>query len=127
MGNSLILFTAHETATARSCSVILVVDATVAWLEPTDNRAHNRVVSTERTAKSLRNTSTQWQGRNDAGTQPSDRSSRPFVLSVGGMIETDARDALKIWKSIMTGGVYYLFVRRLSPGLLRARARCFEP
>jgi hypothetical protein len=23
-----------------------VVDATVAWLEPTDNRAHNRVVST---------------------------------------------------------------------------------
>jgi hypothetical protein len=42
-------------------------------------------------------------------------------------METDARDALKPWKSIMTGGVYSLLVRRLSLGLLRARARCFEP
>jgi hypothetical protein len=42
-------------------------------------------------------------------------------------METDARDALKLWKSIMTGGVYSLLVRRLSLGLLRARARCFEP
>jgi hypothetical protein len=58
---------------------------------------------------------------------PSDRPSRPFVLSLGGVMETDARDALKLWKSIMTGGVYSLLVRRLSLGLLRARARCFEP
>jgi hypothetical protein len=58
---------------------------------------------------------------------PSDRPFRPFVLSLGGMMETDARDALKLWKSIMTGGVYSLLVRRLSLGLLRARARCFEP
>jgi hypothetical protein len=58
---------------------------------------------------------------------PSDRPFRPFVLSLGGTMETDARDALKLWKSIMTGGVYSLLVRRLSLGLLRARARCFEP
>jgi hypothetical protein len=58
---------------------------------------------------------------------PSDRPFRPFVLSLGGTMETDARDALKLWKSIMTGGVYSLLVRRLSLGLLRARAHCFEP
>jgi hypothetical protein len=58
---------------------------------------------------------------------PSDRPFRPFVLSLGGIMETDPRDALKLWKSIMTGGVYSLLVRRLSLGLLRARARCFEP
>jgi hypothetical protein len=34
---------------------------------------------------------------------PSDRPFRPFVLSLGGMVETDARDALKLWKSIMRG------------------------
>ncbi|RSH89709.1 hypothetical protein EHS25_002260 [Saitozyma podzolica] len=28
----------------------------------------------------------------------------PLVLSIGGMMETDARDALKLWNSIMTGG-----------------------
>jgi hypothetical protein len=60
---------------------------------------------------------------------PSDRPFRPLVLSLGGVMETDARDALKLWKSIMTGGVYSLLVRRLSLslGLLSARARCFEP
>jgi hypothetical protein len=58
---------------------------------------------------------------------PSDRPFRPLVLSFGGVMETDARDALKLWKSIMTGGVYSLLVRRLSLGLLRARAPCFEP
>jgi hypothetical protein len=42
-------------------------------------------------------------------------------------MKTEAKHALKIWKSIMTGGVYSLLVRRLSLGLLRARARCFEP
>jgi hypothetical protein len=42
-------------------------------------------------------------------------------------METDARDALKLRKSITTGGVYSLLVRWLSLGLLRARARCFEP
>jgi hypothetical protein len=52
---------------------------------------------------------------------------QPFGLLLGGMMETDARDALKLWKSIMTGGVYSLLLRRLSLGLLRARARCFEP
>jgi hypothetical protein len=35
------------------------------------------------------------------------------------MIEAEARVALKLWKSIMTGGVYSLLVRRLSLGLLR--------
>jgi hypothetical protein len=58
---------------------------------------------------------------------PSDRPFRPFVLFLGGMMKTEAKHALKIWKSIMTGGVYSLLVRRLSLGLLRARARCFEP
>jgi hypothetical protein len=29
---------------------------------------------------------------------PSDGPLRPFVLSIGGLIETDARDALKQWK-----------------------------
>ncbi|RSH85363.1 hypothetical protein EHS25_004759 [Saitozyma podzolica] len=33
---------------------------------------------------------------------PSDRPFRPFVLSLGGMMETEARDGLKGWKSIMT-------------------------
>jgi hypothetical protein len=35
------------------------------------------------------------------------------------MMETDAKDALKLWKSIMTSGVYSLLVKRLSLGLLR--------
>jgi hypothetical protein len=54
---------------------------------------------------------------------PSDRPFTPFVLSFGGTMETDARDALKLWKSIMTEGVYSLLIRRLSLGLLRTRAR----
>jgi hypothetical protein len=37
-------------------------------------------------------------------------------------METEARVAPKLCKSIMTGGVYSLLVRRLSLGLLRARA-----
>ncbi|RSH95865.1 hypothetical protein EHS25_000958 [Saitozyma podzolica] len=57
----------------------------------------------------------------------SDRPFRPLVLSIGGMRETEARDDLKLWKSIMTGGVHSRLVRKLSLGLLRARARCFEP
>jgi hypothetical protein len=43
------------------------------------------------------------------------------------MMETEARDALRLWKSVITGGVYSLLVRKLFLGLLRARARCFEP
>lgn len=39
---------------------------------------------------------------------PSDRPVRPFVLSLGGMMETDATEALKPRKSIMIGGVYSL-------------------
>jgi hypothetical protein len=58
---------------------------------------------------------------------PSDRPFRPLVLSLGGMMETEARNALKFWKSIITGGVYSLPLRRLSLGSLRSRARCFEP
>jgi hypothetical protein len=59
---------------------------------------------------------------------PSDRPFRPLVLFLGGMIETDARDALKLWKSIMAGGVYTPSLSGgFSLGLLRARARCFEP
>jgi hypothetical protein len=49
------------------------------------------------------------------------------VLSLGGMMETQARDALKLWKSVMTRGVYSLLVGNLSLGMLRARACCFEP
>jgi hypothetical protein len=41
---------------------------------------------------------------------------------LGGKMETEARDALKILKSVMTGGVYSLPVRTLTLGLLRARA-----
>jgi hypothetical protein len=33
------------------------------------------------------------------------------------MMETEARDALKLWKTVMTGGVYSLHVRKLSLGL----------
>jgi hypothetical protein len=43
------------------------------------------------------------------------------------MMEREAREALKVWKIVLTGGVYSLLVRRLSLSLLRARARCFEP
>jgi hypothetical protein len=78
---------------------------------------------------SLRNTSTPWQWKKGAGTRLrtdySGLSCSPSVL--GGMMETKARDALKLWKSIMTGGVYSLLFRRFSIGLLRVRARCFEP
>jgi hypothetical protein len=42
-------------------------------------------------------------------------------------MEREARDALKVWKTVLTAGVYSLLVRRLSLGLLRARARCFGP
>jgi hypothetical protein len=42
-------------------------------------------------------------------------------------MEREARDALKVWKTVLAGGVYSLLVRRLSLGLLRARARCSEP
>jgi hypothetical protein len=58
---------------------------------------------------------------------PSDRPFRTLVLSLGGVMETEARDALKLWKSVMTGGVYSLLVRKHSLRLLRARARGFEP
>jgi hypothetical protein len=50
-----------------------------------------------------------------------------FSRYLGGMMETEARDAPKLRKSIMTGGVYSLLVRRLSLDLLRARAHRFEP
>ena len=36
----------HGSATVRFCLGHAVVDATEVWLDPTDNRAHNRVVST---------------------------------------------------------------------------------
>jgi hypothetical protein len=36
------------------------------------------------------------------------------------MMEREARRALKIWKTILAGGVYSLLVRRVSLGLLRA-------
>jgi hypothetical protein len=73
---------------------------------------------------SLRNT-TAWQWKTDASTcLQTDNSG---LLSFAGMRETEARDALKLWKSFMTGGVYSLLFRRLSVGLLRVRARCFEP
>jgi hypothetical protein len=61
------------------------------------------------------------------GHPPSDRPFRPSVLSIGSTMETDARDPPKVWKSIMTGGVYSLLVRPLSIGLLRDRSLCFEP
>jgi hypothetical protein len=82
-----------------------VVDATEVWLDPTDNRAHNRVVTTADTH--LR-------------TDHSGLSFSPSAV-------TEAREALKHWKSIMAGGVYSLLIRKLSLGLLRARPRCFEP
>jgi hypothetical protein len=52
---------------------------------------------------------------------------QPLTLSLGGMMETDVRDALKLWKPVMMGGLYSLVFRKLSLRLLRARARCFEP
>jgi hypothetical protein len=42
-------------------------------------------------------------------------------------METEARDGLKLWKSLTSGGVYSLLVWKLSLALLRARAVCFEP
>jgi hypothetical protein len=42
-----------------------------------------------------------------------------MVLSLGGMIERDARGSLKSWKTALAGGVYSVPVRRLSLGLLR--------
>jgi hypothetical protein len=57
----------------------------------------------------------------------SDRPFRPFVLSLVGMMETEARDAPKLWKSVTATPAYSLLVRTLYLGWLRARARCFEP
>jgi hypothetical protein len=37
-----------------------------------------------------------------------------LALSLGGMMETDVRDAPKLWKSVMTSGLYSLVVRKLS-------------
>jgi hypothetical protein len=56
----------------------------------------------------------------------SDQPFRPLMLSLGCTMKTEARDDLKLWKSIMTRGVYSLPIRQLSLGFLRARARCFE-
>jgi hypothetical protein len=44
------------------------------------------------------------------------------VLSLGGMMEAEARGSLKLWKSIMTGRVYSLLVRRLSPRLAEGQS-----
>jgi hypothetical protein len=41
-------------------------------------------------------------------------------LSLGGTMDTEARDVLKLWKSIMTEGVYSLLFRKPSLGSLRA-------
>jgi hypothetical protein len=71
-----------------------------------------------------RNTSTLWHGRNDADTHlRTDHSGPSFSPSA----VSEAREALKHWKSIMAGGVYSLLIRKLSLGLLRARPHCFEP
>jgi hypothetical protein len=84
----------------------------------------------QRTANLVENTSTPSQKKSDAIT--SERPFRLLVLSLCGMLETEARDApetrdaLNLWKSIMTGGGYSL-LNRLSFGLLRARALCFKP
>jgi hypothetical protein len=54
----------------------------------------------------------------------SDRPFPPLVLSLGRMMEQrrqEARDAVKLWKSAMTGGVYSLPVSKLSSGLQKAR------
>jgi hypothetical protein len=72
----------------------------------------------ERTAKLVEKHLNAVAGEKRGRHPPSDRPFRPFFLSLGGMMEKDAKDALKLWKSIMTGGVYSLLV---------ARARCFEP
>jgi hypothetical protein len=50
-----------------------------------------------------------------------------MVLSRGGMVEREARDALKSWETVLAGEVYSLFVKQLCLGLLRARVRCCEP
>jgi hypothetical protein len=56
-----------------------------------------------------------------------DRAQNIMVFPLGEMMEQEARDALKAWKAVLTGGVYSVLVKRLSHGLLRARARSFEP
>jgi hypothetical protein len=48
------------------------------------------------------------------------------VLSLGGKMEREAREALKTWKTVLTGGIYSLLIRKLSLRLLRARARWFD-
>jgi hypothetical protein len=41
------------------------------------------------------------------------------------MMGTETKDALKLWKSMMMRGVYYLLVRKLTLGVVRARALSF--
>jgi hypothetical protein len=63
----------------RHCTVLLghaVVDATEAWLEPTDNRAHNRVVSTEETTLEPQEAITREQSK--SSRLPIVRCRRPF-------------------------------------------------
>jgi hypothetical protein len=57
---------------------------------------------------------------------PGDGPFRSLVLSLGGMMEREAREALKVWKSVLPGEVFSLLVRRLCLGLLRARVRCIS-
>jgi hypothetical protein len=51
---------------------------------------------------------------------PSHRPFRLLVLSLGGMMETEARDALKLWKSAMT--VYSLSCQAALPRLAEGQS-----
>jgi hypothetical protein len=44
------------------------------------------------------------------------------MLSLGGKMEIAPRGAINLFKSIITGGVHSILVRRLSLVLLRARS-----
>ena len=41
-------------------------------------------------------------------------------------MESGTRDALQLWKGVMTGGTYSYMIRRLNLALLKARVRNVE-
>ena len=59
----------------------------------------------------------------DAPRPAQHRPFTPFIFSLGGLMESGTRDALQLWKTVMTGGAYSYMIRRLTLALLRARVR----
>ena len=59
----------------------------------------------------------------DAPRPTQHRPFAPLIFSLDELMETGNREALQLWKAVMTGGTYSYMNRRLTLALLRARVR----